>query len=145
MQSLLVVLDRQEVIRTFVGNSLRYVPLAAHGVYRNDAALQFQDLKQFGDRRYLIGFAVRFHLTQDNPVAAGPGVYQVNRRFPRMFIVETPHGLAVDGHHFSRCKFADGPRPANKAILELPHVDQGKDPVEGVVGAVPGTFSASRV
>lgn len=91
--------------------------LAAHGVNRDDAALERQDPEQFRDGRDFIGMVRRFELAEHQLVLTGPGAHEVNSGG------DTPprptQGFAVEVDHRSAGHFRDALHPVPEVFLKL--------------------------
>ena len=128
----LIFLDRQDVVGLPAQNLLGYLLLAAHGVNGDDAPRHIQHLEQLGYGRDFIGLVVHLGLTQHQGVLRGPGADHMNGRFPRIAVVGTPQGLAVQGNHLALCHPVDAAHPVHETIPELVRINPGEHPGESV-------------
>ena len=133
-QPRLILLDRQDVVRALFDDLARDLRPAAHGVYRHDAALDFQRLEEFGDGCYLIGMVVGFDLSKRDAVGCRPRAYHMDGGFALRLVGGAPDGFAVNRHDLPFGGFPNPLCPFDEEVLEVSGVDDGKDAPEGVVG-----------
>ena len=91
----LILLDRQDVINSLFDDPARYLLLAAHGVYRHDAAFDFQRLEQFGYGGYLVGMVVCFDLSERDSVGCRARARHMDGVFALRLVGGAPDCLAV--------------------------------------------------
>ena len=120
VQLTLVRLHRQRVVGTALGDPLGNLPLAAHSVDSDDAAMQVQHLQQLGNGGDLVGFLVSLDLAHGQALLRRPGADHVNGSFLPGPVIGTSGRLPINGHHFTRQQFSDGLGSGDEAVLQLP-------------------------
>ena len=134
MQVWVVGLEAEHVVRFAVHNRLGNGLLAPHGINRHDAALDAQQLEEFGDGGDFIGLLVRLHLPEQHAGFTRPGAHEVQRRLP--VVARAAQCFAINGHHALHLS-GDALQPADAHLLQRPGVDQLKHPPERVVRGNP--------
>src|SRR3954464_9842808 len=97
----LVALDGDDTVAPTSDDLLDDLLLAAHGVDRDERAVQVDLLQELRDGGDLIGLGVGGHLSQCDPLLAGPGADDVQGAEVLGPVVRAATGLAVDSDEAS--------------------------------------------
>ena len=111
----LVLLEGQDIVRPAGAEVLGDRGLAAHGIDRYDAALQFQQVQQPGNGGNLMGLGIGLPLAQDQLCLRGPGADHMQRGHPLPAVVGAAGGLAVNGDHFAWQQLGQRLKPRSNA------------------------------
>ena len=90
----LVALDHQQVVALFRNDLFGNAFLAAHGVDRDQQALDRERLEQLGNRRYFIALGGDLLLAEHQSQLGGEGADHVDRALAAG--ARAAHGLAID-------------------------------------------------
>ena len=116
-QMALVFLDRQDLVALLLGDLLRDLRLAAHGIH-GDAASDFQQRQQSRDRCNLLTVIIHFLLRQEQAVITRPGADHVNRAPSLRLIHRAAQFFAIDGNDLSLGDLMDCFHPGHKTGLK---------------------------
>jgi len=129
----LIVLHAQHVVGSTIDDLAGDLFLTAHGVDRDKAALDSQQLQQPWDSGYLVGLVIRLDLSEHHPIARGPGAYHVNECSAVGGLKGPPKSFAVDRHNLAFRQRRDRRRPSAKRFLQRLGVEQREDSADRVV------------
>jgi len=104
--------------------------LAAHGIDRDDAPLQVQDLDECWDGRDLVALLIDCTLAKHHAVHGGSGADHVKGRFALR--KRGPEGLPIQGHDIARNLLPHIADPGEEAFPKSLGIKQDEDPVERV-------------
>lgn len=129
----LVPLDGQQVVGSFADDGLGNVPLASHGIDRDDASLhveQFQQLRNGGD---LVAFFRGGRLPKTQAALRGKGGNHMQGRAFVHLVDRSTNRLAIDGNELFAHPFIHQPDPLNEPKTELFGIDERENPVDRIV------------
>ena len=107
--------------------------LAAHRIDGDHPPREGEHLEQCGNGGDFVGFGVRLHLAQTQPLRRGPGAHHVNRGFVGDRIKGPAQGLAVDGDHVPGQSLRHRGDPDEKGRLERLRIQRREDATERIV------------
>src|SRR5271165_3376395 len=130
----LVVFHRKDIVTLARNDLFGDLPLTAHGVDRDQSAVQIEQFQQPWNRRDFVGFLIDGHLAEAEMDLAGPGADDMEGSPTFGCVPGVTESLAVDGNVSQTQRARQGLDPVAEASLEGLGIKTVKDAFKGVVG-----------